>query len=86
MRVIVDGVVQGVWFRQSTLEAATAAGVAGWVRNLPDGRVEAYFEGEPTAVANVVAWCRRGPTRAVVTLVEEHPEPPTGVEGFRIVR
>ncbi len=51
VRVIVEGRVQGVWFRDTTREEALRLGVAGWVRNLPDGRVEAVFEGPPTAVA-----------------------------------
>ena len=71
VRVIVDGRVQGVYFRESTRRAALDLGVAGWVRNLPDGRVEAVFEGSPEAVANAVAWARKGPDRALVTSIEE---------------
>jgi acylphosphatase len=58
--------------------------VDGWVRNLPDGRVEAVFEGAPDEVAALVAWCERGPKDAHVTGVEALPEPPTGLAGFSV--
>jgi acylphosphatase len=82
--VWVSGRVQGVWFRQSCADAARAAGVAGWVRNGADGRVEAVFEGEEPAVARLVSWCRQGPVRAVVTGVEVVQEEPEGFAGFAI--
>ena len=86
VRVIVDGRVQGVFFRDSTRRAALALGVSGWVRNLSDGRVEAVFEGEPQAVANAVAWTRRGPDRALVTDVEEFDgEAVERLVGFEII-
>jgi len=85
MRVIVDGRVQGVFFRDSTRRAALDICVSGWVRNLSDGRVEAVFEGEPGAVAGAVAWTRAGPPRAVVTSLEEFAEQPEGLSGFEIV-
>jgi len=84
VRVIVDGRVQGVYFRQSTQTEARRLGVDGWVRNLPDGRVEAAFEGEPAAVAEAVAYVRQGPARALVTAAEELREEPLGESGFRI--
>jgi len=85
-RIIVDGRVQGVFFRDSTRRAALALGVSGWVRNLSDGRVEAVFEGEPEAVANAVAWARRGPYRALVTDVEEFDgEAVERLVGFEII-
>jgi acylphosphatase len=65
--VIIKGKVQGVYFRGYTQEQARAAGVTGWVRNLPDGSVEALFEGDEGAVERVVAWCREGPPAARVT-------------------
>lgn len=68
--VLVSGSVQGVFFRQQTLEQAQRLGVAGWVRNLPDGRVEAEFQGSPDAVEELVAFCRRGPRGAEVSDVE----------------
>jgi acylphosphatase len=80
--VWVSGVVQGVFFRASAMQAARDLGVHGWVRNLPDGRVEAVFEGAPDAVDAAVAWCRHGPDRAVVDRVEVVEEEPQGLQGF----
>ncbi|QKW23802.1 acylphosphatase [Kitasatospora sp. NA04385] len=83
-RVLVSGTVQGVFFRDSCRRAAAEAGVAGWVRNLPDGRVEAVFEGDPGAVEQLVAWMRHGPSRAVVDHVEVHEEQPEGLLVFAV--
>lgn len=85
MRVIISGRVQGVFFRASAREEAERRGLAGWVRNLRDGRVEAVFEGEDKAVDEMVDWCRKGPPSAAVTGVELFVEKPTGEVGF-IVR
>jgi acylphosphatase len=82
--VLVHGSVQGVGFRVSLLRAATARGVAGWVRNRPDGTVEAVLEGAPDVVESVVAWCRRGPRGAVVERLEVHREEPEGLAGFGV--
>jgi len=65
--VIVSGRVQGVWFRGNTQRAAAAAGVDGWVRNLPDRRVEAVLQGERAAVESVIDFMRTGPPGASVT-------------------
>jgi acylphosphatase len=82
-----SGCVQGVWFRESTREQAEALGVAGWVRNLPDGRVEAVLEGEAGAVDALGAWCRHGPEGAEVEDVQSAVEPVRGEpKGFRVVR
>jgi acylphosphatase len=81
-RAVVSGLVQGVFFRDTCRREAAAAGVAGWVRNLPDGRVEAVFEGPPEAVDRMVAWCRRGPSHAVVENVEVRDETVEGLSGF----
>jgi acylphosphatase len=87
LRVLVSGTVQGVWFRESTREEADRHGVAGWVRNLPDGRVEAAFEGPATGVDAMVAWCHRGSPNAAVDAVEVVPEEPAGEKGpFRVLR
>jgi acylphosphatase len=83
-RVIVRGRVQGVWFRGATQAEARAAGVAGWVRNRPDGSVEAVFEGPAAEVARLLAFCRRGPSAARVDGVEEFEESPEGLTGFAI--
>ena len=58
--VIISGRVQGVFFRDETRRAAQGIGVAGWVRNLPDGTVEAIFEGSAEAVEAVIEWCHKG--------------------------
>lgn len=84
-RVTVRGRVQGVWFRESTRLAAERAGVTGWVRNLPDGTVEAAFEGTPAAVEELVAFCRFGPKAAQVAGVEVAAEQPIGETGFTVL-
>lgn len=76
--VYISGRVQGVSFRYYTQRQASAYNVAGWVRNLPDGRVEAVFEGEEAAVNHMVAWCRRGPSGAYVTDLRVENEPCEG--------
>jgi len=83
-RVIVHGRVQGVFFRDTTRRMAEARGVAGSVANLPDGTVEAVFEGPADAVEALVAFCRQGPEGAAVERVEEFKEGPHGDEGFRV--
>ena len=83
-RVVVSGVVQGVFFRDSCRRQAQDAGVSGWVRNRSDGRVEAVFEGAPDAVDRLVAWCRQGPPHAEVDGVEVFDEDLSGAEGFRL--
>ena len=66
-RVVVSGRVQGVAFRQSAVdEAERVGGLSGWVKNLPDGRVELLLEGERPRVEAMVGWCRRGPRFAQV--------------------
>ncbi len=79
-----SGRVQGVWFRESCRREAQACGVAGWVRNLADRRVEAVFEGSPSAVDQMVTWCHDGPPRAEVLSVEVTDEEPAGESGFSI--
>ena len=85
-RAVIHGRVQGVYFRASTVEEAKRASVAGWVRNRPDGSVEAAFEGPPAAVEAMLAFCRQGPTWAEVARVEVVEEPLEGASGFRIQR
>ena len=86
VRVVVAGDVQGVGYRWSTREQAGTLGLAGWVRNRPDGRVEAVFEGPAEDVDAMVAWCRTGPRWATVADVDVVEEPPEGDSGFRIDR
>lgn len=86
--VLVTGRVQGVFFRQSTSERARELGLSGWVRNLPDGRVEALVQGERASVQSLLAWIRHGgPPAAVVDAVEvtERPAAP-GLRAFRVER
>jgi acylphosphatase len=83
-RVRVRGAVQGVFFRAETRDRAHSLGVAGWVRNVPDGSVEAVFEGDPERVESMVDWCRRGPRGAEVAEVEVFDEDPQGAKGFAV--
>ena len=83
-RVVVHGRVQGVFFRDTTQREAERAGVAGWVRNLDDGTVEAHLEGEPEAVQAVLAFVGRGPERARVEHVEVGETEPVGHRGFGV--
>lgn len=84
VHVFIEGRVQGVWFRDSARHEAEVLGVTGWVRNLPDGRVEAVYEGARDAVAHLIAWSWQGPDQAHVTNLEEREEAPLGERGFRI--
>ena len=83
-RVLVSGLVQGVFFRDSCRRVTCRHGVRGWVRNLPDGRVEAVFEGDADGVERLLTWARTGPTRARVEGVEIHDEPVEGLGVFQI--
>ena len=83
-RVVVHGEVQGVFFRDTTRRMAASRGVSGWVRNRPDGAVEAVFEGEPGAVEAMIAFAHEGPDRAKVVTVDVSEEEPEGLEGFTI--
>ncbi len=78
------GRVQGVFFRDTARRRAESAGVAGWVRNRPDGAVEAVFEGDAAAVGEMVGFCRRGPSRAEVASVEVEEERSEGLSGFEV--
>jgi acylphosphatase len=83
-RVIAHGLVQGVWFRETTRRKAELHRVAGWVRNRPDGAVEAVFEGDQDAVERLVAFAEKGPRGAVVARVEVTDEKPEGLSGFSV--
>ena len=83
-RVLVSGLVQGVFFRDSCERQARTRGVNGWVRNLPDGRVEAAFEGEADAVEAMVRWAHTGPRQAVIDHLEVIDEQPKGETSFRV--
>lgn len=83
-RVLVEGHVQGVFFRETTKRRALAAGVSGWVRNRPDGAVEAVFEGDLEDVDRLVAFMRDGPRGARVDWVDVESEEPAGLAGFEV--
>ena len=78
VRVFVEGRVQGVFFREFTRRRSAELEVRGWVRNRPDGRVEAVFEGKNRAVDEAVEFMRNGPPLATVTRIEVEDEPPSG--------
>ena len=82
--VFVSGTVQGVRYRASTRDAVADRDVAGWVRNLDDGRVEAVFEGPEPDVEELIEWCHIGSPAASVDDVAVSYEDPTGESGFRV--
>jgi acylphosphatase len=84
--VLISGRVQGVFFRANTLKTARSLGLNGWVRNLPDGRVETLFEGEPKNAEAMLAWCRTGtPPARVDHLAVAEESAAGGLTGFEIV-
>jgi acylphosphatase len=83
--IFVTGRVQGVFFRLETKRKANRYNVKGWVRNLPDGRVEAVFEGEKEDVEKLIAFCKHGPLGARITNLESTWETYTGTfERFKV--
>ena len=85
LEIVVSGRVQGVWFRASTREEALRLGLRGWVRNLPDGRVEAVFEGAVPALEQMLAWCKTGPRGARVERADARwAEPADDLDGFSV--
>jgi acylphosphatase len=83
-RVVAHGRVQGVFFRDSARERASAHGVAGWVRNCEDGTVEAVLEGPPEAVERVLRFFETGPQRAQVERIDVREEVPEGLSAFEV--
>ena len=83
--VVVHGQVQGVYFRDSVRRLACELGVSGWIRNRPDGAVEAALEGAPDAVERIIEWSHQGPLGARVDQVEVYEEQPSGETGFRVL-
>jgi acylphosphatase len=84
VRVVASGRVQGVFYRATCARLARGHGLGGSVRNLPDGRVEAVFEGPEGVVDAMIEWSRRGPDQAVVERLEVLVEEPVGETGFRV--
>ena len=83
-RVLISGQVQGVNFRAACQRMAWQRSVAGWVRNLDDGRVEAVFEGAAEDVRHMLDWARHGPRMAVVSGIAVQGERPEGLGAFTI--
>lgn len=85
VHILVSGLVQGVFFRANTQSVAQQLGIRGYVRNLPDGRVEVVAEGDEEALKKLIDWCHHGPPLARVERVEVRWENPTGeFSGFHI--
>jgi acylphosphatase len=84
VRVVVRGRVQGVFFRATTAQRAVELGVRGWVRNRPDGSVEAHCEGPEAAVDTLVAWCEIGPSRSRVDSVVSENAADERANGFEV--
>ena len=84
VRLLISGRVQGVWFRASTREVATNLGLRGWVRNLPDGRVEVTAEGPDSQVEELIGWCHEGPPGSRVGHVDVFEEEPTEAPAFEV--
>jgi acylphosphatase len=83
--VRISGQVQGVFFRDSTRQKAVELNLTGWVRNLPDGRVEAVFEGPSERVREILRWCEEGPRHATVEEVDADIEDASGdLSGFEV--
>lgn len=85
VHIWISGKVQGVFFRHHTKKLALELGVNGWVKNLPDGRVEAVFEGDNEKVEKMIEFCRRGPPLAEVENIEVKEENVKGEKGFEIL-
>ncbi len=86
VRIVVSGVVQGVFYRATCARLARERGLSGFVRNMPDGRVEAAFEGRDDDVDAMMAWCRHGPELARVETMEVSAQQPIGETTFRVTR
>ena len=82
--VWVSGRVQGVYFRAYAEDEAAFRKIDGWIRNAPDGRVEAVFEGDRPAVDAMITWCHRGSPASQVTDVKVSSEAPQGERSFRV--
>ena len=78
VHLVITGRVQGVWFRANTQKKAKTLDLKGWVKNRPDGRVEAVFEGEKEQIDRIIEWCKKGPSFARVDDVQIQWETPMG--------
>jgi len=84
VHIKIRGLVHGVSFRSSMAQLASDLGVRGWVRNMPDGTVEAFLEGDERKVRRVLDWAKFGPPRARVDKLEVEPATPRNHRDFRI--
>jgi acylphosphatase len=83
---LIKGQVQGVYFRASAQEVANAMGLTGWVRNTPEGNVEAVATGDEHSLREFGAWCRQGPPAAIVSEVEIKHLPEQAYADFSVIR
>ncbi len=86
VRLVVQGRVQGVWFRAGTQEQALRLGVSGWAKNCSDGTVEIHAEGDKETLQQFVSWCRKGPPAAQVSNLEVQWVSPQKLHTFEILR
>jgi len=86
VRLLIKGKVQGVYYRASAQERAQALGLTGWVRNTPEGDVEAVASGDQSVIDEFIAWCHHGPRQAKVVSVEVSSLPEARFDDFGIRR
>jgi acylphosphatase len=86
LHLTIHGRVQGVWYRESARQQAETLGLSGYARNNPTGTVSIEVEGPAEAIAQFVAWCKRGPALAHVSRVEQMEGEPQGFQGFVVRR
>jgi acylphosphatase len=87
VHLLISGRVQGVYFRKDSMNEALRLDLKGWVKNLPDRRVEAVVEGEEENISKFIKWCEKGPPLAIVRKIEVSREKPTGeYDSFTILR
>ena len=84
--ILVKGLVQGVYYRQSAKEKAISLSITGTVKNLPDGKVELIATGDAAQLKDLINWCRQGPSRAIVTEIKTNELPLQQFSDFRIIR
>lgn len=84
--LLIKGTVQGVYYRASAREVADAIGLTGWIRNTPEGHVEAMVTGMPYQLQDFLVWCRKGPSGASVKAIEVEERSEESFVGFRIIR
>lgn len=86
VHLLIKGKVQGVFYRATAKDVARKMGLSGWVKNTPEGHVEAMASGEEEKLAAFVAWCRKGPEKAIITSVDITPDPRELDGVFRVLR